>query len=109
MAKAASGVGAAVSTVGDKVKEPVAKAKGPALAVAATAAGLVGGAVLGARASAKPKKVLGVPIPGTGNSLTKQVGKAGKQAGKAGKQFAELAQEVREARRKAEDIGKAIT
>ena len=39
----------------------------------------------------------------------KQVGKAGKQAGKAGKQFAELAQEVREARHKAEEVGKAIT
>jgi len=109
VAKAASGVGTAVSDVGEKIKKPVAKAKGPALTVAATAAGLVVGDVLGARASAKPKKVLGIPIPGTGNSLTKQVGKAGKQAGKAGKQFAELAQEVREARRKAEEVGKAIT
>jgi len=105
-----------VGGVGERLKEPAAKLKGPALAGAATVAGLVGGAVIGARAAGKPKKVLGVPVPGTGRGLTKQVGKTGKQVGKAGKQFGkagkqlgDLTKEVRAARKKAEEIGKAIT
>jgi len=98
-----------VGGVGERLKEPAAKLKGPTLAGAATVAGLVGGAVIGARAAGKPKKVLGVPVPGTGRGLTKQVGKAGKQFGKAGKEIGGLAQEVRAARKKAEEIGKAIT
>ena len=65
--------------------------------------------ILGARAAGKPKKMMGVPIPGTGRGLSKQMGKTTKQVGKAGKQFGELAQEVRTARKKAEEIGKAIT
>jgi hypothetical protein len=76
------------------------------------AAGLVGGAVLGSRMSKKPKKVLGVPIPGTGNGLNgvaKQVGKAGKQFKKASKQVSALTDEVRAAREKAEEVGKVIS
>ena len=60
----------------------------------------------------KPKKVLGIPVPGTGNGLhdvAKQVGKAGKQFKKASKQVGELTDEVRAAREKAEEIGKAIS
>jgi hypothetical protein len=82
---------------------PAAKLKGPATAGLAAAAGVVGGAVLGTRLASKPKKVLGVPVPGTGrNGLAKQVGKAAKQLG-------ELTEEVRAARKKAEDVGKAIS
>jgi hypothetical protein len=82
---------------------PTAKLKGPATAGLAAAAGVVGGAVLGSRLATKPKKVLGVPVPGTGrNGLAKQVGKAAKQLG-------ELTEEVRAARKKAEDVGKAIS
>ena len=76
------------------------------------AAGVVGGVVLGKKLNNKPKKVLGMPIPGTGSGLSgvaKQVKKASKNAKKAGKQIGELTEEVRAARKKAEDIGKAIS
>lgn len=80
--------------------------------VATAAAGLVGGVVLGTRLGSKPKKVLGMKIPGTGsglNGVAKQVKKAGKQIGKTSKQIGELTDEVRSARKKAEDVGKAIS
>lgn len=102
VASAADGVSSAAGDVGDKLKAPLAKAKGPALTGIATAAGLAGGALLGAKYASRPKKVLGVPIPGTGNGLAKQLGKAAQQLG-------ELAKEVRAAREKAEQVGKAIT
>ena len=102
VANVTSGVVSAIGTAGEKLK-------GPAVAGAVGAAGLLGGAVLGARAAGKPKKVMGVPIPGTGRGLSKQVGKTRKQVGKAGKQVGQLAVEVRAARKKAEEVGKAIT
>jgi hypothetical protein len=80
--------------------------------LATGAAGLIGGAVLGTRLSKKPKKVLGIPVPGTGHGidgLAKQVGKAGKQFKKASKQVSDLTDEVRAAREKAEQVGKAIS
>jgi hypothetical protein len=73
---------------------------------------LVGGVVLGTRLGNKPKKVLGMKVPGTGaglNGVAKQVKKAGKQIGKTGKHIGELTDEVRSARKKAEDVGKAIS
>jgi hypothetical protein len=86
--------------------------KAAVLTGVATAAGVVGGVVLGTRLNRKPRKVLGVPVPGTGRGLdgvAKQVKKAGKQVGKTGKQLADLTDEVRAARQKAEDVGKAIS
>jgi len=80
--------------------------------IATAAAGLVGGVVLGSRLNNKPKKVLGVSVPGTGAGLSgvaKQVKKAGKHAKKAGQQIGELTDEVRAARQKAEDVGRAIS
>jgi hypothetical protein len=80
--------------------------------VVTAAAGLAGGVVLGTRLSRKPRKVLGMPVPGTGRGLdgvAKQVKKAAKQIGNAGKQVADLTDEVRAARHKAEDVGKAIS
>ena len=80
--------------------------------VATAAVGLVGGVVLGRSLGNKPKKVLGVKVPGTGSGLdgvAKQVKKAGKQLKKTGKQVADLTDEVRTARQKAEDVGKAIS
>jgi hypothetical protein len=80
--------------------------------LATGAAGLIGGAVLGTRLGRKPKKVLGIPVPGTGrgiDGLAKQVGKAGKQFKKASKQVGQLTDEVRTAREKAEEVGKAIS
>jgi hypothetical protein len=80
--------------------------------LATAAAGLVGGVVLGQRLGHKPKRVLGMKVPGTGNGLdglTKQVKKAGKQLGRTSKQITELTEEVRAAKKKAEDVGKAIS
>jgi hypothetical protein len=80
--------------------------------VATAAAGLVGGLVLGKRLNGKPKRVLGVRIPGTGTGLdgvAKQVKKTGKQLKKTSKQIGDLTDEVRSARQKAEDVGKAIS
>jgi hypothetical protein len=80
--------------------------------VVTAAAGLAGGVVLGTRLNRKPRKVLGMPVPGTGRGLdgvAKQVKKTGKQIGKTGKQIADFTDEVRAARQKAEDVGKAIS
>ena len=77
-----------------------------------TVAGLVGGVLLGSKFAKKPKKVLGVKVPGTGagiDGFTKQVGKAGKQFTKASKQLGELTDEVRSAKEKAEQVGKVIS
>ena len=74
--------------------------------------GLIGGAVLGKHLVRKPRKVLGIHVPGTGagiDGLAKQVGKAGKQFKNAGKQVGQLTDEVRAARQKAEEVGKAIS
>jgi hypothetical protein len=68
--------------------------------------------VLGTRMGGKPKRVLGMKVPGTGiglDGVAKQVKKSGKQAKKVGKQIGELTEEVRAARKKAEDVGKAIS
>ena len=54
----------------------------------------------------------GIHVPGTGggiDGLAKQVGKAGKQFKKASKQVGQLTDEVRAAREKAEQVGKAIS
>ena len=88
------------------------KAATTLLAAAGTAAGLVGGAMLGSKFAKKPKRVLGVKVPGTGggiDGLAKQVGKAGKQFNKASKQLGQLTGEVRAAREKAEQVGKVIS
>src|SRR3954454_6712036 len=74
-------------------------------AVVGAAAGVVGGVILGRKGKA-PKKVLGVKVPGTGGAgfdgLADNVGNAAKQLGK-------LASEVREARQRAEKVGKALS
>ena len=80
--------------------------------MATGAAGLVGGAVLGTRLAKKPKRVLGMRVPGSARGMddvVKQVGKAGKQFKKASKQVGQLASEVHAARKKVEDLGKAIS
>jgi len=72
--------------------------------VATAAAGVVGGVVLGRR-NRRPRKVLGVPIPGTANG----VNGVAKEVRKAGKQFSKLASEMQTTRKKAEDVGKALS
>jgi hypothetical protein len=77
-----------------------------ATAVFGAAAGVVGGVLLDRKKlGGRKRRVLGIPVPGTGgglNGFTRQVGEAGKQLGK-------LATEVREAREKAEQVGKALS
>ena len=71
----------------------------------------MGGVVLGSKLARKPKRVLGVKVPGTGGGkgLTKQVGKTGKQFTKASKQLGELTAEMRTAREKAKQVAKVIS
>ena len=83
-----------------------------AVGLATGAAGLVGGVLVGTKLKNKPKKVLGMSIPGTGsglNGVAKQVKKAGKQLKQTSKQVSELTDEVRNAKKKAEEVGKAIS
>jgi hypothetical protein len=78
--------------------------KNVAVPVASAAAGVLGGMVL-AKRQMRPRKVFGVPIPGTGSGLDG----VAKDIRKAGKQFGKLAGEVQTARKKAEDVGKALS
>jgi hypothetical protein len=101
---ATGAVGDVAQNVGNVVKS-VAIPVGTA--VAGAVAGVVGGVVLGRTKMTRKRKVLGIPMPGTPSrdgmeSLAKNVSEAGKQFGK-------LASEVRAARQKAEDIGKALS
>ena len=68
-------------------------------------AGVAGGVLLGRTVGKRPKKVLGVKMP------RRQVdfSDVAKSINAAGKQFGKLAGEVRVARQKAEDIGKALS
>ena len=68
--------------------------------LATAAAGVVGGVILGKRLNERPRHILGVRVPGSGAGMSDLV---------AGKQIADLTDEVRAAREKAEDIGRAIS
>jgi hypothetical protein len=74
-------------------------------AAAGAAAGAIGGAVLGRKRKAA-RKVLGVPIPGTDGG---GVDGLAKNVGEVAKQFGRLAREIREARERAEKVGKALS
>jgi hypothetical protein len=73
------------------IKETALKAKGPAVAVGATAVGVAGGMIL--RDRMRRKTVLGIPLPRSGvmpsdrdvRSVAKSLGKASKQFGQATK------------------------
>jgi hypothetical protein len=90
-------------TAGDALGTVAQKSVGPALAGGAALAGLAGGLAIAGRSG--PKRVLGVPVPGTRRSLvkltiprravTKDLLKAAAQVGSAGRQVGELATEVR--------------
>lgn len=80
--------------------------------MATGAAGLIGGAALGARLASKPARVLGVRVPGSRRGLddvTKQVGKAGMQFKKTGRHVGQLTSEVQAARRKADELRRIFT
>jgi hypothetical protein len=72
--------------------------------MATAAAGAAAGLVLG-RTRRRPRKVLGISIPGSRNGLDGVV----KEIRRAGEQLGNLANEVQTTRKKAEDVGKAIS
>jgi hypothetical protein len=74
--------------------------------VASAMAGAAAAIALSQRNAKRPKKVLGVSIPGTGrNGGTDGLAR---NVGEVAKQLARLADEVRSGRQKAEEIGKAL-
>jgi len=94
---------AVAGAVGDAGKYVV---KNAAFPVATAMAGAAAGIALGQRQSKRRKKVLGVPLPGTGSRGADGLAK---NVGEAGKQLARLADEVRTGRKKAEEIGRALS
>jgi hypothetical protein len=95
----AHGVMAAAGEAGRSVTRSAAFPLATAMAGAAAALAMA------QRKSSRRKKVLGVSIPGTGSSsdgLARNVGEAAKQ-------LARLADEVRTGRKKAEEIGRALS
>jgi len=90
-------------------KQVVSKAKGPAVAVGAAAAGLAGGLALKGRS--RRKTVLGVPLPRSlkpdldVKSLAKNVGQASQRVAKTSKS---VSKDIERAGDKAERIGKIL-
>jgi hypothetical protein len=79
----------------------VGKAKGPVLAGGAALAGLAGGLLIAGRS--KPRRMLGVPIPGTRRPLIEiKRGGSSKELVNAAGKFGELASEMRLAREELE-------
>jgi hypothetical protein len=92
------------------VKQVASKAKGPAVAVGATAAGVAGGLLI--RSRTRQKKMLGVPVPRSLSkpdvdlkSMAKTVGKASKQFGQTTKTVSKDMERVGD---QAERIGKML-
>lgn len=68
------------------------------------AIGVAGGLLLGRRAVARNRKVLGVPVP-----EKVELSGVSQSIGEAGRQFGRLAGEVRTVREKAEQIGRILS
>ena len=98
----------------DTLKSAAGKASGPAVAIGAAAAGVVGGMALKSRS--RRKKVLGVPLPrsiGKASlsgvdlkSMVKTVGKASKQLGQTSKSVSKDIERVGD---QAERVGKILS
>jgi hypothetical protein len=97
-----NGVSAAANAIGEAGKSVTRSAAFP---VATAMAGAAAALALAQRKTRRRKKVLGVEIPGTGSGAD---GLA-RNMGEAAKQLARLADEVRTGRKKAEEIGKALS
>ncbi len=81
-----------------------------ATGVASAAVGVAGGILLGRTAAAKrPRKVLGIELPHQRKADFSGLSDLAKSVGDAGKQFGKLAGEVRQAREKAEQIGRVLS
>jgi hypothetical protein len=75
------------------IKDAAVKAKGPAVAVGATAVGVAGGMVL--RDRMRRKTVLGIPLPRPkGMPSDRDVRSVAKSIGKASKQFGQATKSV---------------
>jgi hypothetical protein len=85
-------------SAGSEIGTTAQKAKGPALAGGAALAGLAGGLLIAGRSG--PRRVLGVPVPGTRRPLIKIKARRtrGKDLIKAASEVGELAGEMRLAR-----------
>jgi hypothetical protein len=84
-------------SAGSEIGNAAQKAKGPALAGGAALAGLAGGLLIAGRS--RPRRMLGVPIPGTRRPLIEvRRGGSSKELIKAAGKFGELASEMRLAR-----------
>jgi hypothetical protein len=96
------------SGVVGSIKAVASKAKGPAVAVGATAVGVAGGLVLKSRQ--QRKTVLGVKVPRKPSvdiaSIAKSVGKASEQVGKTSKTLSKDMERVGDS---AERIGKLLS
>ena len=96
---------------GSQSAQDIAKHVGLSVATGTlgAAAGIAGGVLLGRTAGAKkPRKILGVKLPAPHKADLSGLSDVAKSVNEAGRQFGKLASEVREARRKAEEIGKAL-
>src|SRR5437763_3438130 len=69
------------------------------------AAGIAGGVLLGRTIASRPRKILGIKLPRQQANFSD----VARGMGDAGKQFGKLAREVRAARQKAEEVGKALS
>jgi hypothetical protein len=82
------------------VEKAARKAKGPAIAAGATAAGLAGGLALGARMGSKRRRILGIPI-GRKSGLAQAAeafGQVARELSSARNQAAGVTDDVREIR-----------
>jgi hypothetical protein len=71
------------------------------------AAGIAGGILIGRTVGTRQRKILGLTVPGQKNGHG--LSQVASGISEAGKQFGKLAGEVRAAREKAEEIGKALS
>src|SRR5207253_4699348 len=97
------GLSAAATAIGDAGKSVTKSAVFP---VASAMAGAAAALALAQRRGNRRKKVLGISIPGTG---TGGVDALAKNIGEAGKQLARLADEVSTGRKKAQEVGRALS
>jgi hypothetical protein len=92
----------------DTIKDVASKAKGPAVAVGAAAAGVAGGLVI--RSRTRRRTILGVPLPKhvptiDPQAIVKSVGNASKQFAKTSKS---VSKDIERAGEQAERIGKIL-
>ena len=106
--RAATNGRASGSGITDTIRDVASKAKGPAVAVGAAAAGVAGGMVI--RSRTRRKTILGIPVPKhlptvDPQAIVKSVGNASKQFAKTSKS---VSKDIERAGDQAERIGKIL-